>query len=212
MSVSPILEDDSVLSAVDRTWFRFESALAVMSGLAIFSLMLLAVGSVGGRQAFGQPLAGYVDWIEQLMPLIALVAMSYNQRLGAHIRMDLVVSRLRGRALWAAELVATLVALALVVALLWGSTQHFLRSFDWNSPLWSRDSSMDVGLPLWPAKACAPLGFAGLAVRLGLQAVAYGLAIGRGSPSPPVAVPLIQDAASVAAKEASALRQAGGAP
>ena len=205
--MSPVNEDDSVLSAVDRGVFRFESGLALVSGLAIFSLMLLAVASVGGRNFFGVPLAGYVDWIEFLMPMIALIAMAYNQRSGAHIRMDLVISRFKGRGLWLAELVATLLALALAVALFWGSGTHFLRSFDFSSPLWSRDSSMDIGLPLWPAKLCAPIGFGALSIRLGLQAVAYVRALVGPVDRPAIAVPLLQDVAAIAAQEADLLTE-----
>ena len=41
----------------------------------------------------------------QLMPLIAILAVSFAMRDGTHIRMDLLVSRLRGRVLWTFELV-----------------------------------------------------------------------------------------------------------
>ena len=59
--------------------------------------MLLAVVSVGGRNFFNQPLPGYVDWIEQAMPLIAFMGIAYVKRDGGHIRMDILVGSLRGR-------------------------------------------------------------------------------------------------------------------
>lgn len=196
-----ILSDDSTLSRIDRTFFKIETALALLGGLAVFSLMVLAVISVGGRNFFNQPLPGYVDWIEQLMPLIAMIGVAYCQRLGGHIRMDILIGRLTGRPLWAAELVSTLLMLVLMVLLVWGSWAHFDRSFDFNAPLWSRDSSLDIRLPLWPAKLLAPVAFSILCVRLALHAWGYGRAFVRGDESP-VAVPLIEDAATVAAQEA----------
>ena len=66
--------------------------------------MLLAVVSVGAQRDANAPLPGYVDWIEQAMPLIAFMGIAYVQRDGGHIRMDILVGRLSGRALWAAEL------------------------------------------------------------------------------------------------------------
>ena len=129
-----IREDGSLLSRLDRGLFRLELGFGMIAGLSVFLLMMLAVGSVGGRQLFNQPLPGYVDWIEQFMPVIAILAVAYTQRLGGHIRMDIFVGRLRGRTLWAVELVTTVLILVLVLLLLWGSWSHFLRSFVTSPP------------------------------------------------------------------------------
>lgn len=196
-----VLEDGSVLSRLDTGLLSVERVLALLSGLAVFSLMVIAVVSVGGRNAFNQPLPGYVDWIEQAMPLIAFMAASYTMRFGGHIRMDIIVGRFSGRLLWGAELLTTLVTLALMVLLVWGSWAHFERSFDWAAPLWSRDSSIDIALPLWPGKLLAPVAFSVLSLRLVLQAWGYGRALILGL-SEPVAVPMVMSAAEQAAAEA----------
>lgn len=201
-TASLVLTDDSTLSKLDRTLLRLERGFALISGLAVFSLMLLAVVSVTGRNAFNQPLPGYVDWIEQAMPLIAFMGISYVMREGGHIRMDIVVGKLRGRALYIVELITTLAVLLLMVMLVWGTWAHFQRSFDWAAPLWSRDSSMDIALPIWPAKLMAPLAFSVLVLRLLLQVWAYGRAIVTGHA---IAVPLIADAATQARMEAEQL-------
>ncbi|MDW3204757.1 MAG: TRAP transporter small permease [Alphaproteobacteria bacterium] len=197
-----ILSDDSLLSRIDRTLFRLETVLALIGGLAVFSLMVMAVISVGGRNFFNRPLPGYVDWIEQAMPLIAFIGVAYCQRLGGHIRMDILIARLSGRALWTAEFVSVLVMLILMLLLVWGSWSHFDRSFDFNAPLWSRDSSVDIRLPLWPAKLLAPVAFAVLSLRLTLQLWGFGRAIVTGTKEP-VAVPLIEDVSTIAANEAA---------
>ena len=198
---SLVLSDDSAVSRLDRGLYRLEGVLALMSGLAVFSLMLLAVGSVSGRNALNMPLPGYVDWIEQAMPLIAFMGISFTQRDGGHIRMDILVGALKGRALYAAEIVTTLAILLLMVLLVWGTWAHFDRSFDFNAPMWSRDSSMDIALPLWPAKLLAPVAFSVLCLRLLLQLWAYGRAFVTNDQTP-VAVPMIADAATQAAMEA----------
>ena len=198
---SSVLEDGSLLSRLDQALFRLESKLALLGGLAVFSLMVLAVISVTGRNFFNQPLPGYVDWIEQAMPLIAFIAVSYCQRLGGHIRMDIVIGMLSGRALWLAEFVTTLAMFVLMVLLVWGTYAHFDRSFDFSAPLWSRDSSMDIAIPLWPGKLLVPIAFSVLSIRLFLQLWGYVLALRSGT-STPVAVPLIEDAATQAANEA----------
>lgn len=200
-SSSLVLTDKSRLSRIDQSLYKVENFLALLSGIAVFMLMVLAVISVGGRNVANQPLPGYVDWIEQAMPLIAFMGISFTQRDGGHIRMDMLVGALRGRALYLAELITTLFILALMLLLVWGSWAHFDRSFDFDAPMWSRDSSMDISLPIWPAKLLAPVAFGVLCFRLSLQVWAYGRALRLGDPKP-VAVPLIADAATQAAMEA----------
>lgn len=203
-SSASILLDNSRLSHIDQRLFRWENFLALISGYAILSLMVLAVISVSGRQFFNQPLPGYVDWIEQAMPLIAFMGISYTQRQGGHIRMDMLVGSLKGRFLWAFELLTTLAILLLVSFLVWGTWAHFERSFDFNAPWWSRDSSIDIGIPMWPAKLMVPIAFSILVLRLLIQIWAYSRAFILGTENP-VAVPLIQDASQQAKQEADQL-------
>lgn len=200
-SGASVLEDGSVLSRIDRKLYKLESILALVSGFAIFALMMLAVVSVGGRNMLNMPLPGYVDWIEQVMPLIAFMGVAYTQRDGGHIRMDILIGKLRGRWLWGAEFITTLAMLSLMVLLIWGSYSHFLRAFDFNVPYWSRDSSIDISIPLWPAKLLVPVAFSVLALRLVLQLYGYGRACVLGLVAP-VAVPLVISAAAQAAQEA----------
>ena len=201
---SAVLEDGSLLSRIDKGLLRLETVFALVSGIAVFMLMVLAVWSVGGRKFFGTPPAGYVDWLEFAMPLIAIMGISYTQRNGGHVRMDILIGQLKGRALWAAETFSVVLIFILMLALIWGSWAHFQRSFDFAAPMWSRDSSIDIGLPIWPAKLIVPMAFTVLALRLLLQIWGYGRAFVLGLENP-VAVPLVQSAAEQAMAEAEHL-------
>lgn len=199
-----VLTDDTLLSLLDQKLNKVEQFFGLISGLAVFLLMFLAVYSVGGRNLLNSPVRGYVDWIEITMPLIAIMGVSYAQRDGGHIRMDILVGRLKGRAMWMAEFFSTFLVLVLVLLLIWGSWAHFQRSFDFAAPLWSRDSTIDIKLPVWPAKLIVPVAFSVLGLRLILQLWAYARAIVQGTDTP-VAVPLIEDMATIAAREAEAV-------
>ncbi|MDG1801205.1 MAG: TRAP transporter small permease [Paracoccaceae bacterium] len=199
-----VLEDSTRLSRLDQVLHRLETVFALLSGFAVFSLMILAVIQVTGRNLFGNPLPGYVDWIEQAMPLIAFMGVAYTQRNGGHIRMDILVGAFRGRVLWLAEFITTLAVFILMVLLVWGTWSHFQRSFDFGAVLWSRDSSMDINLPIWPAKLLAPVAFSVLVMRLALQLWGYGRAFVLGLDRP-VAVPLVESAAEQAAREAQSV-------
>ncbi|MGA0429730.1 MAG: TRAP transporter small permease subunit [Paracoccaceae bacterium] len=202
-----VLEDSSLLSGLDRALLRIERICALVSGVAIFSLMFLAAYSVTGRKFFSSPLLGYVDYIEAAMPIIAIMGISYVQRDGTHVRMDMLVSSLKGRLLWLFELFSIILILLLMVALTWGAWEHFERSFDCARPLCSRDSSIDISLPIWPSKLVVPVAFGVLVLRLCLQAVGYGRALVLGLENP-VAVPLNISVAEQAKLEARALEGA----
>ena len=139
------------------------------------------------------------------MPIIAIMGISYVQRDGTHIRMDMVVSALKGRALWLFEFISVLLMLLLIVAMTWGAWEHFDRAFDCARPLCSRDSTTDIYIPWWPSKLVVPIAFTVLVARLVLQAVGYGRALVLGLENP-VAVPLTLTVAEQAALEARAMQ------
>ena len=195
---SPVLSDTSALSKLDQLFFRFESLLALLSGITIFMLVLLAVVNVLGRWLFNLPVSGYIDWVEQFMAIFAFFGIAYCQRLGGHIRMDILVGQLRGRALWFSEWLSCLLMLGVTLVLCYGSYLHFLRAFK------NGDSTIDISLPTWPAKLVVPVALSVLALRLLLQLWGYTRALRQGGDTP-VAVPLIEDAASQASHEADSV-------
>lgn len=193
-----VLKDQSRLSKADLIFFKLESALTLIGGVVIFLLVFLATANVLGRWIFSLPISGYIDWVEQAMAFFAFLGIAYTQREGGHIRMDMLVGNIHGRPLWFTELVSTLLMLMITLVLIYGSFLHFLRAFQIG------DSSLDINLPTWPAKLVVPVALSVLAIRLMLQIWGYSRAIIQGTDSP-VAVPLIEDAAAVAAAEAEAL-------
>ena len=193
-----VLEDDSYLSKIDRLFLRLETVLTLAGGIVIFLLVFLATANVLGRWIFTLPVSGYIDWVEQAMAFFAFLGIAYTQREGGHIRMDMLVGKIQGRPLWFTELVSVSLMLVVTLVLIYGSFLHFLRAYQIG------DSSMDINLPIWPAKLVVPVALSILALRLILQIWAYSRAVINGSDSP-VAVPLIEDAAAVAAAEAGSL-------
>ena len=109
--------------------------------------------------------------------------------------MDIFVGSMHGRARWFFELVSTILMLSIAVLLVIGSSDHFWRAYT------NGDCSFDICLPTWPAKLVVPVMLTVLCLRLILNLWGYIRAISLGQDSP-VAVPLIEDAATQAAREA----------
>jgi C4-dicarboxylate transporter, DctQ subunit len=197
-SSTTIFEDQSKLSLADRSFFRLESALNLLGGIVIFLLVFLTTANVLGRWLFNMSVSGYIDWVEQSMAFMAFLGISYTQRLGGHIRMDILLSQLRGRWLWFVELLSVVLMLLITLLLIYGSFLHFLRAYTLG------DSSLDIDLPTWPAKLVVPVALSVLALRLMLQIWGYFRALLENS-AQPVAIPLIEDAATRAVKEAESV-------
>ncbi len=193
-----VLGDNSRLSRADRLYLKLEKGFNLTGGAVIFLLVLLATSNVLGRWLFDTPISGYIDWVEQAMAFFAFLGIAYTQREGGHIRMDMLVAHLRGRWLWLTEFVSTLLMLMVSLVLIYGSFLHFLRAWEIG------DSSLDINLPTWPAKLVIPIALTLLALRLLLQLWGYARAIRQGMDHP-VAVPLIEDTAAVAAAEAESV-------
>ncbi|MDE0305345.1 MAG: TRAP transporter small permease [Albidovulum sp.] len=186
---------------------RIESSLNILSGIVIFALVLLASINVLARKFLNSPVPGYIDWTEQFMAVFAFFGIAYCQCQGSHIRMDFLVARLKGRQLWFAELLGIALMLLITTVLIIGSWFHFLRSLDFGSAWWSRDSSIDVALPLWPAKLIVPLALSLLWLRLALQMRAFWIAFLKNAETA-FGTPVVLDPASQAAQEADAMRGA----
>ncbi len=196
--IQTILEDDSILSKSDRLLFKLETFLALIGGIVIFLLVFLTTANVLGRWIFNYPISGYIDWVEQAMAFFAFLGIAYTQRQGGHIRMDMVIGNIHGRFLWVTELLTTLLMLLVTLVLIYGSYLHFLRAFTIG------DSSIDINLPIWPAKLVVPVALSILALRLILQCWGYLRAI-KNNDTHPIAVPLIESAAEAAAAEANSI-------
>ena len=187
-SDSKIKTDQSTLSAVDRFFLKIESFMSFLGGVVIFLIVMISTVNILGRWLFSMPVNGYIDWIEQFMAFFAFLGIAYTQREGGHIRMDMVVSKLKGRFFYVTELFTTTIILFLTLVLIYGSSLHFLRAYNIG------DTSLDIDLPTWPAKLVVPIALTFLAFRLIIQIWAYIRAIKNNDPDP-VAIPRVENAA-----------------
>ncbi len=173
------------LTAADRWLSRVEDFLDLVAAFFIVFLMMFAVTQVISRKLFNYPLWGYIDIVEIVMVTFAFLGISYCQRLGGHIRMELVVRQLHGRALWLFELLGIVVALGIILVLLWYGFTHFLRAYQLG------DSTIDREIILWPAKLVIPIAFTVLTGRLLIQFLAY-TRLALHPEAEPVAIPVIE--------------------
>lgn len=156
------------LGAADRALHWVEKATSLIAGYGIFALMMLGVWHVIGRKFFNAPVFGYIDVVEVMMAFLVFLGLGYTERLGGHIRMELLILFLKGRVLALFELVSVLLGLGVVGVLLYFSWTHAMRAYNLG------DSSIDAEIPLWPSKLVVPFALALLFLRLLISLWAYG--------------------------------------
>jgi C4-dicarboxylate transporter DctQ subunit len=82
-----------VTGRADRLLCPVEDTLNFIAATAVLFLMMLGVVQVimRVRWLFSAPIFGYIDMIELSMPILAVLGISYCQRHGVHIRMDIML-------------------------------------------------------------------------------------------------------------------------
>ncbi|MGE0701870.1 MAG: TRAP transporter small permease [Hyphomicrobiaceae bacterium] len=156
-----------LLRVVDRALSRIENVFNDVGALAIFALMWLTMGEVLGRRLLNSPIPGAIDYIEVGMVAFAFMGAAYCQRQNGHVRMDLVVGKLKGRLLWLAEIAATLIAIVYISIIVYASVQDTWRSYTLG------DDTIDAHVQVWPSKMIVPLALGLLVLRLLVQLWGY---------------------------------------
>lgn len=186
--------DDSLLSKLDRGLAKIEDGLSFASAMVILLLMVVGTLNALGRKFFHTPIWGYTDLVQLFMVAFSFLAVSGMQRVGGHIRMELLVRRMSGRMLWTAEFIGVLVALFIMCVLIYYSSTALVRSIELG------DTTIDREITVWPSKMWVPIAFAVLIARLVLQSWGY-LRLIITPDAQPVAVPLMHSEVEIAEKE-----------
>lgn len=194
-----------LLARADWWTSKLEDALNLAAAIAIFGVMLVGVAQILSRNLSSWlhglipaiprfAIHGYIDYIQVIGVLYAVLGIAYCQRVGGHIRMEIVLANMRGRLVWLFETLATLVAIAVCVLLIAGTWDNFYNA-------WSKgDSSMDIKLALWPSKLVVPVMLSVLLLRLLLQLWGY-LRMLADPLGTPIAVPVPETVEQAARRE-----------
>jgi len=183
-----------LLGTIDRFVSYIENAFVFVAAVFIFIMMFFLTAEVLGRKLFNAPIPGAIDWVEVWMGTFAFLGAAYCQRLGGHVRMEMLIGRFNGMKRWWSEFIAITIAFIYVVIIVIHSFGHFMRAINFG------DSTIDIQLLTWPSKLMVPLAMTLLAIRLLLNMWGYArLAL---DPSKePVAVPIMKTAEDIAREE-----------
>jgi TRAP-type C4-dicarboxylate transport system permease small subunit len=157
----------SFLEWIDRVYSHIEGVFGNFSAITVLLMMFAGSAQVILRTGFNYPIPGYVDVIMLGLVVISFGGLSACQRVGGHVRMDLVIGKFSGRTFWIIELVSTLLAFAFVAIMANAAYGYFLRSYTLG------DSTMDIEIILWPTKLFVAVALFMLGLRLLIGALGF---------------------------------------
>lgn len=134
----------------------------ILGGLVIV-MMLLIVIDVGGRYFFNSPLLGGVEISKVVLAWIFFLSLSYGLIRGAHIRVELITSRLPPRLRFILDIIVSVMSLGFFILGIYSGWLQFKLSFDvaeaMAAPIW---------IPFWLAKLAVPAGCFLIALQFGI--------------------------------------------
>lgn len=135
----------------------------VLAALSILLICLLVTAQVClnilariGGPAHSYTIPSYADFAGFLLAAASFLALAYTLRAGAHIRVNLLISRLPERQAWVLEMLTLLLGAAITAYAAWYAVALTLESYDYGDmstgiiavPLWIPQVAMDAGLIL----------------------------------------------------------------
>ena len=148
------------MGSLRRTLDGLYLAGGVLGAVALAAIALLILGNVLGRQ-LGLVVPSADDLTAFAVAGSAILPLAYAFRHGAHIRVDLFIGRLRGRARTAIEVLVLAIACAMVGFFAYATFDQMTDSYEFEEV-----SQGMLGIPLWIPQLALPFGAGLFAIAL----------------------------------------------
>jgi TRAP-type C4-dicarboxylate transport system permease small subunit len=133
----------------------------------LFFMMVLGTCDVMGRYLFNKPILGTFEIFEILLPAIVLLGLGFTQEKNAHVRVEILISRLSFRRQTILNFVTNGLALFISVLILW-------RGWVLATGYWRMGRTIPtIEVPMFLPQLLVPLGALMLILMLIVQMVQY---------------------------------------
>ncbi|MBU2607898.1 MAG: TRAP transporter small permease [Chloroflexi bacterium] len=154
----------SILHYLDNGVSAIERALNYIAVGLIIVFMFFSTAAVSSRYLFNKPLSGYIDIAEITMVIVVFFGLAYTQWAGAHVRVELFITRyIKGRLHYLTEAFTTFLSLIFFA---------FITVYGFKGTLEARainDITLSIYWPIWPIKLCLAIGSLVLCFRFIVQ-------------------------------------------
>ncbi len=145
---------------IDNAFQVVEKWITYIAWFVLLAVMLMIVVDVTLRSGFKHPLPASWEISEVLMPFVIFLPFAYTLRLGAHVRVTLLTSRLSRNGQLACAIFSYAVSFVIAAMLTYWSFLRFMDSYAINERILAA-----IDIPWWPGKAMMPVGIGALAIR-----------------------------------------------
>jgi len=104
---------------IEKAIYIVSRGIRVFSISALFIMMLFGTVGVIGRYIFNKPVKGDIELHELMMVVIIFTAMAYATTMKQHVFVELLVAKLKGRALAVANSIALFFSLIILSLIVW---------------------------------------------------------------------------------------------
>jgi len=166
-----------VLAGANRAIEAVETALMVVSGFALFAMMLIIVVDVAARYLFKSPLPWSFDIISlYLMPAAFFLALSGTLHKEHHVNVDIVVNAVPPRVASTMKVIGAALALVVFLGITYAAV---LRA--WEAYATRAVTSGVIEWPTWVSPAFVVVGAGVLLLRGMFRAAAFTMAVFTGA-------------------------------
>lgn len=144
-----------LLERIDALTARASTWLVRVGAAALAIMMLLTFLNVAGRKLLNSPVVGAVEMTELLMGLIVFLGIAYTTHSRSHVTVDIITSRLPGRARDALALAALILSAGFMAFVSWRlwvvaneTVSDNLRTQVWELPVYPAAYLMAAGSTL----------------------------------------------------------------
>lgn len=164
------------MQAIEHALVRVENALAALSLVSAFAMMLLVSADAVSRYLFNAPLQIQYEFTTYYLMVISILpALSWTYRLQGHVRVNLVELSMPTGVRIAWRLIALGLSFVLFAAITWYSGAFAYE-------VWADGDALFgvIDWPVWMARIWVPLGTGVLAIRLAFDLIETALAVSQG--------------------------------
>ena len=158
------LTSDGTMKTFSNIIRWVDVACGMVSEALVILLMFLVTAEIIGRHIFGSPIPGHVEVATLSLVIILYLGLAYTQLERGHIRVDIFVSRVKGKKRELLEALALFLSLIPSVLMMWATAERALISV-----IGREFVSGVISFPVWPGRCAVTFGFALLSLTLSKQ-------------------------------------------
>jgi TRAP-type C4-dicarboxylate transport system permease small subunit len=145
---------------IHKAMFPFSKVLLVVGAASLTAMMFLTASDVTMRYFFNKPISGAFDLTEYMMAVVFAFGLPYCTLQGSHIKVDILMERLPGKARTVITAITTPLGLGLFSLFAWQSIVYTQIQFHTNIV------SSVLNIHRYPFVGLLSLGYAGFVIVL----------------------------------------------